>query len=127
MFKKEKVVMFGSGSYGRIIYERLNHYFEFTCFIDNDPNKHIYKIKNLNIYPPDILRTMDYDFIIIASSYEDEIISQLNRIGIDSNKVKSASEFKLESYFPWNSILLLISIITVLFFLISAIFYNILH
>lgn len=123
MFKKPKAVIFGSGSYGRIVYERLNNYFEFKCFIDNDPDKHIYKIKNLSIYPPEILVSIDYDIIIIASSYQDEIISQLNKIGIDSNKVKTASDFKFESYFPWNSILLLISIIVLIIFLIAAIFY----
>ena len=125
MVEKQKVVIFGSGSYGKLIYEKLNNYFEFKCFIDNDPDKYIYKIKNLNIYPPEILISMDYDLIIIASSYQDDIISQLNKIGIDSNKVKTASDFKFESYFPWNCVLLLFSIVALIFFLISAIFYYI--
>ena len=42
MVEKQKVVIFGSGSYGKLIYEKLNNYFEFKIL-----NK-FYNIKSCN-------------------------------------------------------------------------------
>lgn len=108
--KKNKVFIFGAGTSGREIYSKLSHKFKIIGFLDNDLNKTNYRIDSLNILSPNMLNSFEYDFIIIASTYENDIINQLKALKVGENKIIKASSLNSDYYFPWGSIILLIII-----------------
>jgi FlaA1/EpsC-like NDP-sugar epimerase len=108
--KENKVFIFGAGDNGREIYSKLSHKFKIIGFLDNDLNKTDYRIDSLNILSPNMLNSFEYDFIIIASTYENDIINQLKALKVSENKIIKASSLKSDYYFPWGSIILLIII-----------------
>ena len=56
--------------------------------IDNDKRKQGYEINGVTVYNPDILKKRDIDqvIVLIASSYQEEMIDQLEKMGYVNNK-----------------------------------------
>lgn len=76
--KRKKIVIFGTGSGGISAYKNQSSFYKIIGFIDNNKNKHGKQCCGKAIYSPDQLFYLSYDFILIASDYYKDIVTQLN-------------------------------------------------
>ncbi|QKF72292.1 LicD family protein [Aliarcobacter faecis] len=85
----KNIIIFGASKFGERVFNHLKGKQDFNVigFCDNDIKKHNTKLFDKNIYSPESLEKLDYDEIIIASSWEFEIEKQLLSMGIFKNKV----------------------------------------
>lgn len=84
----KKVILWGTGSGSEKILNSLKGTeFRVIAYTDIDKNKHWKKFANNMIYPPEEILKLDFDYIIIASQYEDEIETQILNLKIPKNKI----------------------------------------
>ncbi len=86
----EKVIVFGTGRASEhFIKADLNHtLFEVVAFADNNPDKHGQYFFDKKILSPKEIKNIEYDSIIIASSFYDEISKDLiEKYDISSEKI----------------------------------------
>lgn len=76
------IVLFGASSLGIEIMTKLFRTHNIICFIDNDKKKWNKEICSVKILPPSELNNIDYDLIVISSSYYKEIEEQLEKMNI---------------------------------------------
>ncbi|GLC87813.1 class I SAM-dependent methyltransferase [Lysinibacillus piscis] len=82
----EKILLFGASKLGEIAYDYMSLNKTVVGFIDNDEEKWGKTLKNIPIYPPNIILESDYE-VIIASSYVEEIRRQLNSMGFNNYSI----------------------------------------
>lgn len=85
-----KVVLYGTGKSSLYFYNliKLNNEIEIVAVVDGNLSKRGELYDGYSILSPSDLKDMNYDFILIASVYYNEIKDILvNEIGIDSNKI----------------------------------------
>lgn len=80
-----KIYIWGTGRLSAQVMEFKISIESITGFIDNDPSKTEYM--GLRVYRPKEIAIMEYDAILIANIFVDEIIEQCRKIGIDLEKV----------------------------------------
>lgn len=81
----DKVIIFGSGSFGIRIYESIKFEYDVQYFCDNDNNKWDSEVFGIKVISPNKLKMLEYDKkIIVASTYYYEIIEQLVNMGISN-------------------------------------------
>lgn len=81
---KKKILLFGAASLGeRSIEEFKKVGAKIIGFIDNNKKIRGKKLDGYPIYAPSDIQTIDYDNIIITSTYSDEIAEQLKKMNID--------------------------------------------
>lgn len=83
-----KIVVFGIGS----AYEKIKHYIdcsksEVITFTDNNSERWNYKFENKEIISPNRLKEIEFDYILITSSYYYEISMQLIELGIEKERI----------------------------------------
>lgn len=84
----KRVVIFGAGDNGISVYEKYKDLVEIIAISDNDPQKWGLKIGKLTIVPPDSLKRIYPDKIIIASiSGAIHIYKQLMRMGVKEDDI----------------------------------------
>lgn len=87
---KKRIVIFGTGSYGKKVYNYFikKNDFEIVAFADNDTKKQNTLLFSIKIISPNELKMLEFEKIIIASSYGDkEIMKQLSILGIKKDKI----------------------------------------
>lgn len=85
--KKERVIVFGAGNAGRSTYEYYSGLYEVIAFADNDPKKIGSRCCGRPVVGVSDFCSMEYDYIIIGSSFSGEITRQLVSLGIPSGKI----------------------------------------
>lgn len=89
------IVVFGTGKccleFNKYIDEcKIN----ILCYVDNNEAKQGLLFKNKNIISPyELLKEIKYDFIVIASQFDDEILYQLRKMNINEEKIISFYKF----------------------------------
>ncbi|RUR10164.1 LicD family protein [Legionella sp. km772] len=84
----KKIIIFGTGEFGSNIYKKYKKDHDIIYFCDNDKKKHNTSLYGIKILSPEKIHNIEYDEIIIASSFSEEIYPQLiNELGIDKNKI----------------------------------------
>ncbi|MCL2080210.1 MAG: TylF/MycF family methyltransferase [Oscillospiraceae bacterium] len=105
----KKVVIFGAGSYGKTLYERLKDKQEILFFTDNNANaENVPPHAHVRVLPPSILKEVDFDLVHIASvSGLESIYKQLTEdLEIPARKVnRMYSEYWQSSDSPTPSFL----------------------
>lgn len=87
MFEKVKVMIFGTGDGARRTLDILDlDKVKIISFIDNDPLKQNTFYNGIKVISPEELKH-NYDFIVIASMYFQEIYSQLIKLGVEKGKI----------------------------------------
>ena len=87
--KKEKILIFGTGSGGINFFNSCRSRYRVIGFLDNNKQKQGEKLFGLMIYSPLSLKDLTFDKIFIASDYYIDIHSQLvNQLMIDERKVE---------------------------------------
>jgi lipopolysaccharide cholinephosphotransferase len=96
------IIIFGTGEFGNNIYKQYKKIYNILYFCDNDISKHGTYLFDIEVINPSQLDSIDYDTIYIASSYCEEIYSQLTQtLNIASNKITKlyVNESKIQFYF----------------------------
>ena len=88
IFDNKRIYMFGTSRIASMIVTFLaEHGVKIDGFLDNAASRQGYKILDLQIYSPDILKDYSADnMVLIASSYQEEMIVQLINMGYEMNK-----------------------------------------
>ena len=82
------ILIFGTGSGCKKALQQLNFKkVNIIAYIDNDPNKRDNIFHNKKIISPEEVTKFDYDYIIICSEYYNEMIKQLEKLGVRREKV----------------------------------------
>ena len=94
--KKQKVIIFGTGAGGVIAHDMYKDTYNIVAFTGNDPNfRGGAKICSKPVIPPTDIVKMQYDLIIIANTYYDEIYPQLTQeLNVPQNKIFWPKEFQ---------------------------------
>lgn len=83
-----KIIIFGSGSgYKRITNGINENDVDIVCICDNDKKKINTFIDDKYVISPSDIYKYDYDYIVIASKYSEQIIKQLKNIGVKESKI----------------------------------------
>lgn len=83
-----EVIIFGTGKLSEVVEACLKHNIvNVKCYSDNDESKWGKEFQGKEIVNPSKLFTIKYDYIIIASQYNEEIYSQLIRSGVQDKKI----------------------------------------
>src|SRR3712207_9576357 len=84
----KKIFIFGTGA-GYLKMRNMfcvdNH--EILGFIDNNEDKHNTIFEGYKVFLPNEAVTYDFDFIVIASNFYDEIYNQLVGLGVQKEKI----------------------------------------
>lgn len=80
------IIIFGTGRSSEHVINLLNKECSIVAFVDNNMNNWGKKEENV-VVGPEKIKEMNYDYIIIASQYNNEIYNQLIEIGIERNKI----------------------------------------
>ncbi len=84
-----RVVLFGAGGSGQIALRSLRKIScEIVCFADNDAQKHGSQIEEIPVMGPQDLSSQDFDLILIASDYAQDIYRELISIGMPDEKIR---------------------------------------
>lgn len=84
-----KVIVFGVGRFYQNRRERLKQYqeVEIVAFSDNNETLWGGELEGIRVIPPDAIREVAFDCILIMSTYADEIARQLIGSGIEEPKI----------------------------------------
>ena len=100
---KKKAVIIGASKKGLIAYHAYNDQYDIVKFLDNNPNLYEKKIQGIDIQAVNKIVNIEYDVIIIASQYYDEIKIQLKNLNVKDNIL--VFDYSLEGkgdYLNWN-------------------------
>ena len=91
------MIIYGAGSGGRLFLHTLQMFhFHISAFIDSNTKLHTSTIEGIPVFPPERLQTLNYDYLIIASSYafEKEIYLSLKQLGVPKYKILFGSHLR---------------------------------
>ncbi|NMM61478.1 chemotaxis protein [Clostridium sp. P21] len=92
------VLVFGTGKVSDILETSLNNDVNIVAYVDNDKSKWK-KLKNCKcIIQPNEIWKYKFDYILIASQFNEEIYYQLLNMGIDSDKIFEYYKFYINYY-----------------------------
>lgn len=96
MVKKKRIVLFGAGSFANHFLENNAHE-NIIAILDNDVRKHGTEIYSFTIMHPNAIKNLEFDELIITSSWSKTISEQLiKEYGIPANKIT----ISLKTYNP---------------------------
>jgi FlaA1/EpsC-like NDP-sugar epimerase len=77
---KSKIIIFGAGISGKIIYEKLKDKYDIVAFFDNDKTKQNTIFDGVNVMEPKPLDIFQFniEFIVIASNAWNHILQSTN-------------------------------------------------
>lgn len=99
-----RYLIWGTGRKSKYMLEELSGYFKkniITAFIDSDLKKCGKNFYNHVVISPEEIKDKEFDFIIIASTFKNEIIKKIFNIGIDINKILTKEDLiqKIVDYY----------------------------
>jgi hypothetical protein len=83
----EKVVIFGASVGGERGLRSLPHGKKAVAFCDNDAGKHGTRYRGLPVIAPTELKSIQFDRILVASSYYPEIFNQLVDLQVPLDRI----------------------------------------
>lgn len=90
----EKIVIFGTGNAGRAIYRAFKDSKEckIVAFIDNNKDMVGKNYEGIPVFAVDEYKKLEFDYIAYSGVWHKQMRAQLNKLGIDENKIKHISE-----------------------------------
>lgn len=85
--RMQKAFIWGAGTTGEKVYSEYKDKMHILGFIDSDISKQATKLNGVTIYSPDILKSCDYDRIIIATVSGQDIPDTLEKMGISTREL----------------------------------------
>lgn len=83
----KKVIIFGTGATAKIVVSGLKEDVTIICYCDNDMNKWGKFHNGKQIIIPKKIIEINFDYVLIASQFNDEIYNQLIKIGVNEEKI----------------------------------------
>ncbi|MDA3908285.1 MAG: LicD family protein, partial [Sulfurimonas sp.] len=85
----KNIIIFGAGEFGKDAYNFYQAQGNINIIAYSDNNADIYNstLFDVKIIPPSEILNINYDEIVIASSFDDEIYRQLMAMNIDATKI----------------------------------------
>lgn len=93
MESKKNILVFGSGSFFLKYKDKIEAEFHIVAFLDNNQDRIGSEFLNKEIVSPEKYDSYDFDYVIVASSFENEIAEQLINLGIGDGKIILLSHF----------------------------------
>lgn len=84
---KKDILVFGTGSLYKLNRKELIDRFNIISFIDNNVSPESNELDGVVIRRPEEIICLSYDLIVIASSFENEIYSQLLSLNVPKHKI----------------------------------------
>ena len=86
--KRQKLLIYGTGGSAKNLfsYFRPTDY-EIVAYVDSDVAKEYQKFNDRIIIGPDKIKYLDFDHIVIASNYRDEIYAKLAQCNVPKEKI----------------------------------------
>ena len=85
---RSRILIFGTGAGGQHAFKMFDSNHKIIGFLDNNATKHGAKFNTIPVYDPQILPSLQFERIVIASDYYKDILSQLtNELNIDENVI----------------------------------------
>lgn len=97
MNKRDSVIIFGCGKYGKSIYrflKRRKKEKKVLCFADNNKEKYEKKYKGIRIVSPEVAKKLNLEALWIISSPQnsEKMIRQLQQLHIDKSNILQVTE-----------------------------------
>ena len=91
--RRKRIILFGCGSAARKVLHELEQHCEIIGFSDGNKNLHHKDFFGLQVHPPTDLPSLDFDKVLIASVFHQEITKQLvEEVGLPVDRIGLASE-----------------------------------
>ncbi|MBU1627232.1 hypothetical protein KKB18_07680, partial [bacterium] len=88
LFSQQKVVFYGAGLAAELFYKSMREQINITAFVDWNINLHFTRFENdTTVYPPDYLKFLDYDVVLITPLNRKDEISFFLRSFLDESKM----------------------------------------
>ena len=84
---KPKAVIFGAGLAGQRTFTYYRNQFKIVAFADNDPKKAGATLMGLPVVSGDRILEVDFEKVIIGSTYSSEITQQLLGMGLSPEQI----------------------------------------
>lgn len=98
--KTVAVYVFGAGGAGEHLLGFFRQGVQVLGFIDNSPAKWNTEFCGLPVFPPDVLKDGNYDYVVVCSAYHPQIVLQLvEDLGIPEQKVINTHALFHDLYF----------------------------
>ena len=92
----KRLLLYGAGVGGTRGYRALRDSNSIVCFADSNPSKWGTSHCGLRVVRPEAIARQEFDFVVIASMYREEIGAKLKQLGVPDAKVASLSARVLE-------------------------------
>jgi hypothetical protein len=103
ILRGKKVVIFGAGGSGHATYNHYKSLCSIICFVDNNKELQGNRLEDLPVHDPSKLLELDFDIVLIGSSWWKEISSQLiEKFRIDPKAIFHAPEKVINYERPFN-------------------------
>ncbi|HHQ4598829.1 TPA: glycosyltransferase family 2 protein [Aeromonas veronii] len=90
---KKNILVFGSGSLFLKHKEKIEAELNIVAFLDNNRGKIGTELFNKKIVSPECYGAYDFDYVMVASSFEVEIVEQLIKLGVRGEKIILLNQF----------------------------------
>lgn len=88
--KKKKIIVYGTGRTAENLFQYIsNEKYNILAYADTDVKKEYSQFHNKLVIAPDKIKYINYDYIIIASKFFDEIYNILLKNGVKKDKIFS--------------------------------------
>lgn len=91
------IIIFGTGKTSMIVESGLNDNVNILCYCDNDQSKWLNIHNNKQIISPEKIKGLEFDYIIIASQFNESIYNQLIELKVHEKKI-----FQFYKYMDYN-------------------------
>lgn len=82
-----ELIIFGTGRSAKIVKSGLNDFVNILCYLDNDDTKWGKICNKRKILNPKEIVKLSFDYVVIASQYNDAIYEQLLNLGVEKEKI----------------------------------------
>ena len=97
-----RLIIFGTGGSAERLEELLRKDVNIIAYADNDSSKWGKYRNERKIVSPNLIESFDYDYIAIASQYNETIYNQLLNMGLDINKIFQFNKYHTILYNPFE-------------------------
>lgn len=104
MIKIYDIVIFGCGSASEKLSRSLNENINILCYLDNNRSMWGKKFNNKLVCNPSEIRNIEYDYIVIASQFNNDIFTQLINYKVSQEKILEYINFinNKHNYFEYK-------------------------
>lgn len=81
------IIIFGTGRSAKIVESGLNKFVNIVCYLDNDNEKWGKRYNGKKVLNPKEIFSLSFDYVVIASQYNDIIYKQLLSFGVNKEVI----------------------------------------